>query len=593
MQFIEFKNKNLTVEQRFFILKSLELLHSNTIDSYRVKVRNPKSIMVEIKECIEGFERGQIKHFLTIAGEKDKLSLSNEAENMINTEPDYLRFTAISKEYYRTLLRTLSEKSYIKTKKSLELLIEDNADYVENIIDGLRQLLYHEEVQDIFPKLKKIDTTIGILFSELVDAGFSKNFLYRYIRSIFTNSLTDEVTFQVKFEEFINRLSKAENKYEVVFRIDTSKIVYETLKVAAQDRMTVMENVDEYKIEESKEFEIFNQAKEQRVFVKCEMQAPDYLTALKLAKSILAENLDIINLGFSDEFIHVHQRVFVVDTNSPKNAKFQSARNSLDGKYNVTKEHYLGFIEKLPAILSKDNISPESKEKVKSAVRYLRLGNQSVEVEHKFINYWIGLEYLFSNYDNYNTINRIKDHFIKAHLLIYVKRNLNAFDKSFKKLPALETAKIQAYTGDTYLQNPDFYEQIGTLLINTHPLLAYRALKLKEWIFKSGGGFCISDYLKRHEANLHIHLTRIYRLRNEIIHDAATDTNYEQIASNLRYYLTFMLNSIIDHLYTTKTTNASIEEFFTLNELYYENLKQKGFPLNEMLNVKSSIDFIS
>src|SRR5690606_21215473 len=101
----------------------------------------------------------------------------------------------------------------------------------------------------------------------------------------------------------------------------------------------------------------------------------------------------------------------------------------LDGKYRAAQDHYSEVSRKLPAILSKTGISAESKEKIKSAIRYLRLGNQSTEVEHKFINYWIGLEYLFSNYESQNTIIRIKEHFINAHTLAYVKRNVHSLKK--------------------------------------------------------------------------------------------------------------------------------------------------------------------
>src|SRR5690606_27125851 len=103
---------------------------------------------------------------------------------------------------------------------------------------------------------------------------------------------------------------------------------------------------------------------------------------------------------------------------------------------------------KLPAILSKTGISAESKEKIKSAIRYLRLGNQSTEVEHKFINYWIGLEYLFSNYESQNTIIRIKEHFINAHTLAYVKRNVHSLKKGLAQLSSHHLSLIPSFNAD-------------------------------------------------------------------------------------------------------------------------------------------------
>jgi len=89
-----------------------------------------------------------------------------------------------------------------------------------------------------------------------------------------------------------------------------------------------------------------------------------------------------------------------------------------------------------------------------------------------------------------------------------------------------------------------------------------------------------------------IHFTRIYRLRNEIIHDAATNTNNESIASNLRYYLTFILNGVIGYLSTSPKEQNSIEDYFTLNEIYLGNIAHNSFPLNELLKISSAMDFI-
>src|SRR5690606_28264713 len=63
----------------------------------------------------------------------------------------------------------------------------------------------------------------------------------------------------------------------------------------------------------------------------------------------------------------------------------------------------------------------------------------------------------------------------------------------------------------------------------------------------------------------------IYRLRNEIIHDAATNTNNELITSNLRYYLTFILNELITFFSNAPNKEISIEDFFILNELKLGN----------------------
>src|SRR5690606_30024601 len=140
----------------------------------------------------------------------------------------------------------------------------------------------------------------------------------------------------------------------------------------------------------------------------------------------------------------------------------------------------------------------------------------------------------------------------------------------------------------------DFFEDVWEHLLNDFPLLAYRAKKLKEWLFVQGNSANAKKYLQRHKDNLEVHLTRIYRLRNEIIHDAAMNTNNDLIVSNLRYYLTFILNEIIDLLSNSEINHSSsIEDYFILNELKLGNIVHKGSLLKELLLVDCSIDFIS
>lgn len=344
----------------------------------------------------------------------------------------------------------------------------------------------------------------------------------------------------------------------------------------------------------NREFDNFIVERPNRCFIKSHVPAPDYLSALKKAKASLAENLDALNLGFGDEHLQVHSRVLVIDESNPQGARFQEGKNFLDGKYKVAQDHYQSFIDKLPVILARNNINKESKEKIKSAIRYLRLGNESTEVEHKFINYWIGLEYLFSNYESTNTINRIKEYFVACHSLSYVKRNAFDFYKSVSRLAPDELAELEHYHQDPKqsLSNPTFYTEISEIFRNSHPLIAYRARLLGEALCPTDGQNKIKNYVERHQKNTIIHFTRIYRLRNEIIHDAATNTNNESIASNLRYYLTFILNGVIEYLSSSENDNASIEDYFTINEILLGNIAHKKWKLDDLLDVSTPIDFI-
>ena len=602
MQLFEHKLTTLTVPQKYFIERAIELLYRGTIDSYRVRVKNPKSILQEIKLAIEAFEKGQIKHFISIAGkegavkDKPQFALKDEALTLSIVEPNYLVFNTFSKLYFLTILKGLSETNYKQLKNCLAILLRENINYTEAVISGLKDLLViaPSSNEEMFILLGKIDRTINFLFTELLDSGFSKGFLYRHIYGLFINSLVEGENFNDKFSAFETRIKLWNNNYSIIFRIDTTKKVKTNIK-STLETMLVCNDIDDVQPVAGNEFGNFKVQKDTRTFIKCLIEAPDYLAALKKAKALLAENLDLLNLGYSDEFLLVHPRVLVIDNANPGNAAFQHSANFLDGKYKVARDHYLHFIEKVPIILSNPLVAKETKEKIKSAIRYLRLGNQSTEVEHKFINYWIGLEYLFSNYDSNNTISRIKDYFVVCHSLVYVKRNLFYFYGNVSDIDDIILATIRSYNIDPIvcLANPDFYTEVADKLLSTYPLIAERAYNLSQKISIGNANKQLEEYIEQHRKNLIIHLTRIYRLRNEIVHDAATNTNNENVVANLRYYLTFALNGIIDFLCGVHEDEVTIEDYFTLSEIHLGNLKHKGWALTELLNVPSSIDFIS
>jgi hypothetical protein len=85
MQIIYHKNTTLTICQKFFIEKSIELLYYGSIDSYRVRLNNPKTVLEELRYCLKEYEIGRIKHFHTIKSkEKDKKALINETLKLLD-----------------------------------------------------------------------------------------------------------------------------------------------------------------------------------------------------------------------------------------------------------------------------------------------------------------------------------------------------------------------------------------------------------------------------------------------------------------------------------------------------------------------------
>ena len=108
----------------------------------------------------------------------------------------------------------------------------------------------------------------------------------------------------------------------------------------------------------------------------------------------------------------------------------------------------------------------------------------------------------------------------------------------------------------------------------------------------------IPNEILKHRANLEWHLTRCYRIRNEIVHDAAIHLNIESITGNLKYYLTYILNGLLEYLDDTPNninidSQATINDFFMLQEIKYRSIEKSGFKLNKLMEEKSATEIFS
>ncbi|UPK71930.1 hypothetical protein [Chitinophaga filiformis] len=351
------------------------------MDSYRVKLNNPKTILKELKYCLQEYEKGRIKHFHTLkAKEKDKKAAVDEAISLISGDkPHYLSFKSISQRYLELLLRTIDEFNYRKVISSIEMLLSENELYLRTVISELELLVAADNAT--IAALEKLDDTLNILFSELINNGFSKGFLFKLVYGTFVKSLGPDSIFNDHFQSFKTRILDNDIDYTVIFRVDTTYKVYDAIStISISDaKLSLSDNINNIQLDgmrQAEELSSFNTPGKARKFIHCKVTATDYLAALKRARSVLSEYLDVINLGLSDEFLEIHNRVLVINSRSPQSGDFQHHMNILDGKYRVTKDRYWEFTKKLPAILNDPLIINETKEKIKSAIRYLRLGNQ-------------------------------------------------------------------------------------------------------------------------------------------------------------------------------------------------------------------------
>lgn len=114
-------------------------------------------------------------------------------------------------------------------------------------------------------------------------------------------------------------------------------------------------------------------------------------------------------------------------------------------------------------------------------------------------------------------------------------------------------------------------EQMDTAFTGaTDILLKYRIKNMKSHLHNHEK---VEKYLHKHIQNLQWHLSRIYHYRNELVHEAAIKQNIESVANNLRSYLVFMLNLMLDYcniqLQSPQSFPVTMDNFFWHYELLW------------------------
>jgi hypothetical protein len=423
---------------------------------------------------------------------------------------------------------------------------------------------------------------------ELVNKEFTKQYLYHFLRTIFVHAGDSSFTFEERFSEFENLFTRPESEYTVIFKI-----------LSDQFQFTELSRIDSAYIQVNRKFRAINslqisievstylEENKKDKLIAYRVNAPDHYNAVEKARIKLGRDLDLYHLGFSGIRNDIDPQAAVISKLDPAKASTVPSNFQLEGYTRGNQDIFNLLLIKVNS-LDSNNVSKETKEKLLSGFRYLRMGSESAELETKMLNFWIGLEFVFTSFfSSQKTIDRIKEYFPLCHALIYVRRNLYDFHKALDRLGLSRT--IPNYSENLeYLCNYHVYDKI----IDESPsvLLKERAKQFKSWFEDPGN---IDRRLNDHKDTLSWNISRLYRLRNEIVHNAAVKSNINPNVSHMKYYLTFVLNSILEFLADFPVDldsdgKITIEDYFISQEIILGSLK--GSSMTEYVKVKNPIE---
>ena len=518
--------------QEYFKLRMVEALHKDTLDSFRVRTNNVISILHELSKILEGWLEGNIKRFETVD------FCIKEAKELIDKDEcivfSFLNKQLLKEELDSYIANSRQKKNEVDTAGTKQLLFlidtiysSNNSIYLEKCIEKIHELLSFEaDIPDaeFVPTIDNINYYISSLCCEFLRLGYSKVYLYTYFKVFLENK--KNIPFETAFSKMKeNFLSNTEKDFTVIFKLEFQD------KVAAQRATNKIKNiVEELSLDIQKSITRQPSYKISNAFIRyyvVNKKALDTGIVTRLAYEDLSNDFDFNLEDIAN--LKMPSTALVINDSFIRNEKVYYFDNEED--IVVTESQPLG--ETIDNIKQK-TLSKDILDRLYSALRHLRIGDQQTEIEQRFINYWIALEFIFASpHSSESTFERIKKYLPEILECCYVKRNILYINKWLRGKRVLE---------DNASWNTLSDEDRENIIRQVDILTRYRLLKLKARMHNTEN---IKQYIKNHRNNLEFHITRIYRLRNELIHEAAIKQDMANVTSNLRFYLVFTLNQLI------------------------------------------------
>lgn len=573
----------------FFKDRLTELFHKDSLDSYRVRHHNTLSILKELRSLIEGWQNKNIKRAETVQYCVDEvISIVNQDDVFDFSICSKKRFIEILKQFSNELKEANSKKDKQPSLLSTHLIYllnkyisENHSSYIISLWNNIESVIFNSgsfEEKEFMPIVSKLDTLITSLSREILNRGYSKREAFMCAQSYASKDNSHE-----EFCAFRQKLYGSSLKnFRVILRL---YIVGATNPVFSDFHSEIQPDIlNEYGRKTPIYLKFISPATNRRFYIVDSIVA-DAQSAIMEAKLKLFGELDAIHIGISKMNVAIDSQAIVIEQNSDKDGfiSLKPTQFMLDGTFPQDMSISNKYRTLLRNIKINQAIDESVKIRIDGALRHLRIANADSEIEQRFINYWIALEFIFSSpLIEENTYFRLKTNLTNILSVCYVERNLEYLESILRTKGDLAT--------DECINETNIDSLIDS---QTNILMKFRLKKFKSRLFTQSDKR--KQYLHNHRNNLEAHLSRIYHLRNVLIHEAGINQNIEDLTSNLKYYLIFLLNQMIMYFssLTSKRTGSkvSIDEFFYDYQMMMDNIAE-DWDLAKMRNIPFQNDLL-
>lgn len=556
---------------KVFVARWLEAFNRLTIDIFRVRHLNFHHACEELQTVTEAVESRHIDI------ENVKL-VSDEAWNLLTEDPIADIIFPHKEHYYQSFQKPLIDRKGVHTGFRI---------FLASLLDTLRLRYFQTLCQQLEKSLKTDDIQRTLHLTQiLATEALSRGFDFRYLfwrGEWFLNP--PKRPFSQKLSSFLADIAGVSDRcYQVVFRlIFPSKESANNFPSSLVDGSIV--SIPSFQGTEEYIRDFLKGRPDYRYCVFEDVQAFDPFSAAKYCFKRLSGGLDIVQFAEPSSNIRLAPTAAII--NPATKPLLTEIHPEILGSMRVAHREIESVEKWTMEILLRPKIPNETKLRIVTGLRYLRLGLTDEISDGQILNLWIGLESLLAKVER-GQIASLRQCVSQMMSIKHIGRLALNLREDLKRCKVLSIDDLEELL-TILLEEAKRQDLINTAA--EYPLLQHRIRQMANIIRDNDS---VLRAIRRHQVDVEWHIQRLYRIRNSIVHGGPLPKDLTGLVSNLAAYLWTILTEIIESFSLDRalsTIDDVIEKYVWLFQSLESALKREPrnlLPLKILLNPKET-----
>ncbi len=554
--------RGLTATQRFCV----EIWHgqtfSSSLDSYRVRLHNGRTILKELLQEIQ----------LQIAKGADLQVIALEALELCRADMALQACLGRSFQFLVTALNELSTDKLVtegKTSiwsmsavKKVRYLLEDALKRTEkDYLYTLFRLVPESIRNDVHP-FERIESAVSSLLTDLVDRGWVLESLHEWSRNL-AGYVVKNRSFDERFLFLEQQIMRDPQPFTVCLRLFGSPSLSELGSFKGWHFSATGPQL----LNPPREIEVYTSPKVQTSFAHCQINAVDFKSACHAALETFEGCLDRLRFNFLDTKIELDTRMLIIRDGDRRPRLERVTFPVPNPVFTRTLAEFRQDSERIDELLRKDTLDRTARERITAAGRHYRLGQDAGSYRDKLLNWWFGLEYL-TKITNQGSIGEAvflhgKNCMMARYFLLLLHDIEPSLRQALGEWPPSVVALLSCGLDERLqeekllrvMQDPACCGDIESL-IGASPWLLVRFQELASILSDPTK---LALCFKQHEQRVEWQLKRLYRVRCCLVHGSPTLLRLMLLCANLEFYLRetmmLMIRTMLLHQQVTSLTD--------------------------------------